>query len=135
MAKLTIWKTDFTDLQSLIRDVAKFFKQNPSLITTKEAATNTEVTSIQVDGASAAATGFTSALADFVTDAVVAGDYVEVTKSDEIQNVGRHRVVSVTDLNTLVVDANLVADTGMTFTVQQNKMFQLDNDINIDVLD
>lgn len=135
MAKITIWKTDFTDLQSLMRDVAKFFKQNPSLITNTEAATNTEVSSIQTDGATAAATSFTSAASDFVTDTVAAGDYVEVTKSDEIKNVGRHRIVSVTDLNTLVVDANLVSDTGMTFTVEQNKMFQMDNDVNIDILD
>ena len=135
MAKLTIWKTDFTDLQSLMRDVARFFKQNPSLITTTEAATDTNVSTVLADGATTSGTNFTSVLSDFVTDAVVPGDYVTILKSDELANVGRHRVVSVTNLTTLVLDANLVTDTVMTFTVDQNKMFQLDNDVNIDILD
>lgn len=135
MVKVTIYKSAVTDFVSLIRDLNRFVKQNPDILQGLDDATETEVTSIEIDGVSTGGTNFSSALADFVTDVVVPGDYVWIIVSPGTpENLGRWRVESVTDLNTLVLDANLTADTVISFTVEQNKMVQLDNDIHIDVI-
>lgn len=136
MVKITIWKDTVTDFVSLIRDVNKFVKQNPTILQGLDDATETEVSSIQTDGVNAAVgTNFSSAASDFVTDTVAAGDYVWIIVSPGTpENLGRWRIESVTDLNTLVLDADLTVDTGMSFTIEQNKMVQMDNDIHIDII-
>lgn len=139
MTRLIVEKgTGFTTgahLQDLIRELQRFASGNPALL---EAimSSKTAVSTVAVDGdSSGGPTSFVSTGADFDTDVVVEGDYVTILKSDEEANIGTWRVVSRTNQTTLVLDATLVSDTGMTFTVDRTRHARHSQaDINIFVL-
>ncbi len=119
-------------LQALVDELVRFVKGNPTLAEAAMSA-KTAVSTVQADGTSAAGpTSLTSALSDFVTDVVAVGDYVTILKSDEEANIGCWRVTAVVDLNELTLDAALVSDTAMSFTVDRGRYFRHSlNDMNV----
>ncbi len=107
------------DLITTLQELAKYVGANTPAIITAFDTSKTAVSTVATDAATTSATEFTSATGDFVNDAVVADDYVTILKSDEEANIGTWRVTSRVSLTELVLDATLVADSSMTFTVDR----------------
>lgn len=138
MARMIIEKSTIADgdeLNFLIGMLKTFMDANHPQIKEKFEASKTAVSTVQADGATTGPTELTSALSDFVTDVVAVNDYVTILKSDEEANIGTWRITEITDLNTLVIDGTLVADTGMSFTVDRGRSLRDSrNDMNIHFL-
>ncbi len=137
MARMHIYQSSIGDYESFAKDIAYVINANGPRIDALVAATETTISASKADGASTGGTNLSSATSTFVTATVKVGDYVNISKSANPENVGNWRVSAITSETVLVLDANLTADTSMTIEVNRGKMANIrhgSNTYNIDFL-